>query len=212
MIDLVIATKNKNKIKEISALLSGMPVNVLSLENGDWQVPEIVEDGKTFKENAVKKAKIIAGITNKFTLADDSGIEVDTLSGQPGVYSKRFAGDNATDRENNLKLFQLLKDVPGDRRGAQFKCVIAIVSPQGKEEVVEGICRGDIGFSEKGSQGFGYDPIFIPTGYNKTFAELSMQIKNRISHRGRALEKAKLILERFIAMPEDARGGASDIA
>lgn len=202
MTDIVIATENKNKIKEISALLKDMPVNVLSLYDGNWQIPEIVEDGETFRENAVKKAKIIAGTTGKLTLADDSGIEVDALGGKPGVISKRFAGENATDRENNLKLLQLLKDVSGDGRGAQFRCVIAVVSPDGREEVVEGICRGDIGLSEKGGHGFGYDPIFIPTDYSKTFAELSMQIKNKISHRGRALEKAKLVLEKFIMMSE----------
>lgn len=204
MIDLVIATTNKNKIKEIRDMLEGMPVNVVGLSDGNWQIPKIVEDGKTFRENAIKKAQTIAGITGKITLADDSGLEVDALGGQPGVCSARFAGENATDRENNLKLLQLLKDVPCDRRNAQFRCVIAIALPQGKAEVVEGICRGDIGFSEKGGQGFGYDPIFIPIRYNKTFAELSMSAKNKISHRGRALEKAKLVLEKLTTMSEAA--------
>lgn len=198
MIDLIIATRNKNKIKEIKNLLDGMPVNVLTVSDGDWQIPEISEDGKTFKENAIKKARAIADITGKITLADDSGLEVDALGGQPGVLSARFAGEDATDGENNLKLIHLLKDIPGGRRGAQFKCVITIALPGGKVEVVEGICRGDIGFSERGGQGFGYDPVFIPTGYNKTFAEISMSAKNKISHRGRALEKAKLVLERII--------------
>lgn len=202
MIDLIIATKNKNKIKEINALLGEMPINILSLEDGNWQIPEITEDGKTFKENAAKKAKTIAQITGKLTLADDSGLIVDALGGQPGVYSARFAGENATDRENNLKLLQLIKDIQPDRRGAQFICVIAIASPEGKEDIVEGICRGDIGYLEEGGGGFGYDPIFIPTGYSKTFAELSMSVKNKISHRGRALEKAKLVLERIITMSE----------
>lgn len=202
MIDIIIATKNKNKIKEINAILKGMPVNILSLYDSNWQVPDIREDGKTFKENAVKKAKTIAGITGKITLADDSGISVDVLSGEPGVHSKRFAGENASDRENNLKLLNLIKDIPAGRRGAQFRCVIAIAVPNGKTETVEAVCRGDIGFSEKGGQGFGYDPIFVPSGYNQTFAELSMQVKNKISHRGRALEKAKLVLERLIMMFE----------
>lgn len=203
MMDIVVATKNRNKIREIKDLLKDLPVNVLSLDDGDWQIPQIVEDGKTFRENAVKKAKIVAEITGKITLADDSGLEVDALGGQPGIYSARFAGENATDRENNLKLLNLMKDVPSDRRGAQFRCVIAIASPDGRVDVVEGVCRGDIGFSEKGGGGFGYDPIFIPAGYNKTFAELGMTTKNKISHRGKALEKAKLVLERIIAMAKD---------
>lgn len=202
MIDIVIATRNKNKIKEIMALLEGMPINIFSLDDGNWQIPEIQEDGKTFKENAIKKAKTIARLTSKLTLADDSGLMVDALGGQPGVYSARFAGGDATDRENNLKLLQLMKNIPPDRRGAQFVCVIAVASPEGKVDAVEGICRGDIGYLEEGGGGFGYDPIFIPTGYNKTFAELSMSVKNKISHRGRALEKAKLVLERILAMSE----------
>lgn len=202
MIELVIATKNKNKIKEIKALLGGMPVNILSLDDGNWQNLEIEEDGKTFKENAIKKAKTIAEITGKITLADDSGLMVDALSGQPGIYSARFAGEDPTDRENNLKLLRLMKDIPPERRGAQFVCVIAIASPEGKVDVVEGICRGGIGYLEAGGGGFGYDPVFIPTGYNKTFAELSVPVKNKISHRGRALEKTKLVLERLITMSE----------
>jgi XTP/dITP diphosphohydrolase len=203
MIDLVIATKNKNKVKEIKHLLKNMPINVFSLEDGKWEIPHIVEDGKTFKENAIKKAKTIAGITGKVTLADDSGLEVDALAGQPGIISARFSGENATDRENNIKLLNMMKDVSEDRRGAQFRSAIAIASPEGVVEVVEGTCRGEIGFSEKGGQGFGYDPLFIPAGYNKTFAELSLDIKNKISHRGRALEKAKLILERFLLFVEE---------
>lgn len=202
MIDIVIATKNKNKVREIKELLKDMPLNILSLEDGNWQAPAIIEDGKNFKENAIKKAKTIAGITGKISIADDSGLEVDALRGQPGVFSARFAGENASDRDNNLKLLKLLKDIPGDRRGAQFRSCIAISSNEGEVEVVEGLCRGDIGVSEMGGQGFGYDPIFVPAGYNKTFAELSIDVKNKISHRGRALEKAKLILERFLIAAE----------
>lgn len=198
MTELVIATKNKNKVREIKKLLKDMPVNVISVDDGRWQIPHIIEDGRTFRDNAIKKAETIAKITGKVTLADDSGIEVDALGGEPGVYSARFAGENASDRDNNIKLLNLLKDVPLDRRGAQFCSIIAIASPDGNVEAVEGVCRGDIGFSEKGGHGFGYDPLFIPSGYNKTFAELSLDIKNKISHRGRALEKAKLILERMM--------------
>lgn len=203
MIDIIIATRNKNKIKEIKVLLGEMPLNILSLDDGDWQIPDIVEDGKTFKENAIKKARTIAELTSKVTMADDSGLMVDALNGQPGIYSARFAGENPTDRENNLKLLQLMNTVPSDRRGAQFVSAIAVASPQGRVDVVEGVCRGDMGFTEEGGGGFGYDPIFIPTGYNKTFAELSISVKNKISHRGRALEKAKLVIERILAMSEE---------
>lgn len=202
MIELVIATRNKHKIKEIKKLLEGMPIEVISLLDGNWDIPEVVEDGSSFKENATKKAQAVCKATGKYTLADDSGLEVDALGGQPGIYSARFSGENASDRDNNVKLLTMIKDIPADRRGAQFRCAAAIASPDGKIDVVEGICRGEIGLTEEGGQGFGYDPIFIPVGYNMTFAELSMDVKNKISHRGRALEKAKLFLERLISAEE----------
>ena len=198
MIDLVVATKNRNKVEEIRELLKDLPVKVISLEEGGWSKQEIVEDGKSFRENAIKKAYTVAKITGKLTLADDSGLEVDALDGQPGIYSARFAGEDVTDRENNLKLLRLLKDVTKEGRTAQFRCVIAIAQDPEKVEVVEGTCRGIIGFEEQGNSGFGYDPLFIYPDYNKTFAELGPEIKNKISHRARALEKAKLILERII--------------
>jgi len=201
-LELVIATNNKHKVKEIKHLLRGMPVKVIGLDEGAWNIPKVVEDGETFKDNAVKKATVIANATGMVALADDSGLEVDVLGGQPGVISARFAGENASDRENNIKLLGLLKDIPADRRGAQFRCTIAVASPKGVIDVVEGICRGEIGFGEQGGQGFGYDPIFIPAGYSKTFAEISLDVKNKISHRGRALEKAKLVLERLMIQLE----------
>ena len=205
MIDLVLATTNKNKIKEIRDLLKDFPINVIGLDNSDWEIPEIIEDGSTFSENSLKKAKTVAKITGKMTMADDSGLEVDAISGKPGIYSARFAGERATDRENNIKLLELLKDIPRAGRSAQFKCVIAIIDSEGNEEIIEGTCLGSIGFSEEGSNGFGYDPIFIPLGYNKTFAQLDMSIKNKISHRGQALEKAKMLLERVV-LQDTSRG------
>lgn len=198
MKDLVVATKNRNKLAEIRGLLKGLPINVLGLFDENLSIPDIIEDGKSFKENAVKKACAVAKLTGKLTIADDSGIEVDALSGQPGVYSKRFAGENATDRENNLKLLKLLRDIPNEGRTAQFVCVIAIAKNEKEVETVEGICRGIIGHEEKGSGGFGYDPLFIYPDYNKSLAELGPDIKNKISHRARALEKAKIVLERII--------------
>lgn len=202
MIDLIIATKNKNKVKEIRELLKDLPVNAIGLLDGHWAIPEIVEDGKTFMENAIKKARTVAEITGKLTIADDSGLEVDVLRGQPGIYSARFAGEDATDRENNVKLLGLLKDVSREGRTAQFRCVIAIAESPQKIEAVEGVCRGVIGLKERGNYGFGYDPVFVYPDYNKTFAEIDMELKNKISHRARALEKAKLVVERIILKKE----------
>lgn len=202
MTELIIATRNKNKIKEIRELLKDLDVKVIGIDDGEWSIPEIIEDGNSFEENAIKKARVVAGITGKLTLSDDSGLEVDVLNGRPGIYSSRFAGETATDRENNIKLLQLLKDFPLERRYAQFHCVVAIAQTPDNVEVVEGICRGIIGFEEKGSSGFGYDPLFIHPDYNKTFAELGLGMKNKVSHRARALEKAKLILERLLLKPD----------
>jgi len=196
--DIVIASKNKDKIKEIKELLKGLPISVIGFEEGDWPKEDIIEDGKSFKENAIKKASTVARITGFFSLADDSGLEVDVLGGRPGIYSARFAGKNATYNENNLKLLQLLDGIPMDRRTAQFRCVVAIAQPSGGEvRTVEGICQGFIEFNGKGRFGFGYDPLFIYSAYNKTFAELEPSLKNKISHRAHALEKAKIILERL---------------
>ncbi len=205
MKDLVIATRNRNKVKEIKILLNDLPLNVIALDEGNWSVPEIVEDGKDFKENAVKKARVVAKITGQLTLADDSGLEVDALEGQPGIFSSRFAGEKATDRENNLKLLELLKNVPLDLRTAQFCCVIAIVDKKGKPKTVEGLCAGRIAFQEQGSIGFGYDPLFVPNNYDVTFAQLGLGIKNKLSHRARALEKAKLVLEKKLLL--DSKDG-----
>lgn len=205
MTKLVIATKNKNKIKEIRDLLKDLSLEVIGLEEGDWPVPKIVEDRKSLKENAIKKAKAVARATGELTLADDSGLEVDVIDGQPGIYSSRFAGENATDRDNNMKLLQVLKDIPIARRTAQFRCAVAIAQNPKNIEVVEGVCRGVIGLEERGNSGFGYDPLFVYPDYNKTFAELGLGVKNKVSHRARALEKAKLIIERMILKPESKK-------
>lgn len=202
MLDLIIATKNKNKVKEIKSLLRGLAINVLSLEDGSWKIPEIEEDGKTFQENAAKKAVVVARIVGKLCLADDSGLEVDSLGGKPGIYSARFAGSEATDRENNIKLLKLMQKVPLALRSAQFNCCIAIANPAGKVDTVSAICRGAIVFSERGTAGFGYDPLFVPNNYDKTFAQLGLDIKNKLSHRARALEKAKLVLEKISFLEE----------
>ena len=191
--DLVVATRNKKKLAEIRVLLADLDFNVLSIEDLA-RIPEIQEDGNTFEENAKKKAAQIAQITKRLTLADDSGLEIDYLSGEPGVRSARFAGENATDEDRNRKVLDLLKDVPGPERRARFRCAIAIASPDAQVEVVTGTCEGEIALDPRGNEGFGYDPIFIVPAYGRTFAELGSEKKNQISHRAVALKKAKDLL------------------
>lgn len=190
--DLVVATRNKKKLAEIRELLSDLDFNILSLDDFP-DIPEVAEDMNTFEGNASKKALQISHITKKLTLADDSGLEIDFLDGKPGVYSARFAGDNAADEDRNKKVLGLMEGVPQDKRKARFKCVIAIAK-DGLLMTVDGVCEGEIAFEPKGNYGFGYDPIFVVPKYNKTFAELGPEIKNKISHRAIALKKAKEIL------------------
>jgi XTP/dITP diphosphohydrolase len=159
-------------------------------------VPEIEEDGKSFTENALKKARFYSRHFGKLTLADDSGLEVDLLKGLPGIYSARYAGEGASHQENNRKLLKEMERIPISKRGARFRCVIAVVSPDRRELITEGACKGRIGFREVGRKGFGYDPLFILPQYGKTMAQLSMEEKNRISHRGKALRKLRKILRK----------------
>ena len=195
--DLVIATSNQHKLKEFKALLQGFPLTILSLEDFP-DIPAIVEDGKNFYENALKKALTVARHTGKLTVADDSGIEVDALEGRPGVYSARFAGEDATDEANNTKLLKELEGISPDRRGACFKCVLVIAPPDGETAFVEGECRGSIIQEARGGYGFGYDPLFLVPEYNKTFSEITPEEKNKISHRARALQKLLELLPRYL--------------
>ena len=190
---LVVATNNPHKIKEILTILKGQNYEILSLPDFP-DVPMVTEDGSTFAENAVKKASIIAKHTGLLALADDSGLEVDVLNGEPGVKSARFAGENATDEDRNRKLLNLLRDVPESKRNARFKCAVALSNPQGDTHLVLGICEGSIAFEPRGNTGFGYDPVFVVPCYGKTFAELGPDIKNRISHRAIALQQIKEFL------------------
>jgi XTP/dITP diphosphohydrolase len=157
-------------------------------------MPEVVEDGKTFTENALRKARFYSEHLGKLTLADDSGLEVDILNGMPGIYSARYAGEKASPQENNRKLIREMNGIPVSKRTAKFICVIALVSPTRTEAVTEGSCKGRIGFKEVGKKGFGYDPLFVLPQYGKTMAQLSMKGKERISHRGKALRKLRKIL------------------
>jgi XTP/dITP diphosphohydrolase len=190
---IVLATTNKSKVKEIRALTSELPVEILTLQD----FPTIVlppEDGFIFKDNAIKKARFVSEKTGLAVLADDSGLEVYELDGRPGIRSSRYAGDGATDSDNNAKLLKELSGIPLARRKARFVCVLAFVEPSGNEITFEGTCEGLIGFVPSGTCGFGYDPIFIVPEIGKTMAELSPEDKNRISHRGRAMGKLKVWL------------------
>lgn len=198
MKEIVIATKNPGKLREIEDSLREMEVKVLSLKDFP-HLPPIEEEEGSFWENALKKARIVAHQTDRVTIADDSGLEVDFLQGDPGVRSARFAGEGASDKDNNRKLLQLLEGVPPSQRGASFRCVIAVVDPQGRETRVEGTCRGVIGERERGENGFGYDPLFLIAELGKTLAELPLKEKNRVSHRGKALAALKEVLRDFLS-------------
>lgn len=196
--ELVVASRNKDKLREIKALLKGLPVEVFSLDSFK-NAPNVIEDGRTLEENARKKAVQISRFLKRFVVADDSGLEVEYLDGQPGVYSARFSGKGATYRSNNEKLLRLLKDIPLSKRKACFRSVIAIADKGKVIGIGEGRCRGKIGFNSKGDNGFGYDPLFIPNGYKKTFAQMSASQKNKISHRSIALVKAKKIISKYLS-------------
>jgi XTP/dITP diphosphohydrolase len=195
-LEIIVATKNRGKVREIRKALKGLGLKIHSL-NDFSDVPEIEEDGESFTENALKKARFYSKYFGKLTIADDSGLEVDALEELPGIYSARYAGEGASDRENNQKLLREMETIRISKRGASFKCVMAMVFHDGREAVAEGSCRGRIGFREVGKEGFGYDPLFLLPQYGKTMAQLTLEEKNRVSHRGKALKKLKKIIGTF---------------
>lgn len=188
MRELVVATTNRGKFAEITHHLAPLVRRILPL----WEIPsppEIVESGETFRENALIKARALSRVTSMPVLADDSGLVVDALGGKPGVRSARYAGEGATDGENNEKLLREMERVPDGERRAAFVCVMALVFPDGRELTTEGRVEGTILRAPRGAGGFGYDPLFLVEGYDRTMAELSLDEKNLISHRGRALDR-----------------------
>ncbi|MBN1474755.1 MAG: XTP/dITP diphosphatase [Syntrophaceae bacterium] len=187
---MVFASRNEGKVKEIKNMLEGINIELVSLNNYK-NVPDIVEDGESFLQNALKKAKIVSEITGETVLADDSGLQVDVLGGEPGIHSARYAGDQASDEENNNKLLAKLKDIPSEKRGAFFCCVLVIYKTDNTCYSFEGKWRGMIIDERCGSNGFGYDPIFYVPELKKTAAELPPEIKNKVSHRGQAFAKLK---------------------
>jgi len=185
---LLLATRNNHKLREIKQIFS-FPGLELYTPDDMPGLPEVVETGETFEANAVLKAVTLARAGGLWTMADDSGLEVDALHGAPGVRSARFAGEPPDYSANNRKLLQSLRGIR--ERQARFRCVIALSDPLGRARTVEGICAGRIATEPRGHNGFGYDPLFIPEGYERTFAEMSAAEKNRISHRARALAAAR---------------------
>ena len=196
--DLVIATRNRKKKEEIARLLGYMShIKIWSLSDFR-EIPPITEDGETFDDNAVKKAVVTAEKTGMLVLADDSGLEVEALGGRPGVYSARYAGPDANDQINNRKLLEELKGVPLVKRIARYRCSVAIAEPAGMIKITRGECFGLIGASARGNTGFGYDPLFIIPKLSKTVAELGPRIKDKISHRAKAIRQARrTILKRI---------------
>ncbi len=184
----LIASRNRHKCREIREIFGDMDVQWLTPDDVPG-LPEVVEDGSTFEQNAVKKALTLASVSGCWALADDSGLEVDALGGKPGVYSARYAGDDADDEANLRKLLEAMAGKKSRR--ARFRCVIALAAPDGCVDWVEGCCHGNIAFEAKGAGGFGYDPVFVPDGEQRTFAEMSAAEKNALSHRGHALQEAK---------------------
>ncbi len=186
MTQLIFATSNEEKMREIRQIMADMPLEIKSMKEAGVTA-DMIEDGKTFEENALIKARTIHKLTGGIVLADDSGLVVDYLNGMPGVYSARFMGENTSYDVKNRAIIDALKDAEGEERSARFVCVIAAVLPDGRERVATAAMEGRIGYESAGENGFGYDPIFYLPEYGKTSAEISPEEKNRISHRGKAL-------------------------
>jgi XTP/dITP diphosphohydrolase len=191
--ELLIASRNRAKIREICQILSPLKIRIRSLLDLP-KIPPVVEDGKTFEENAIKKALNIALKVGLYTLSDDSGIEVEILGGRPGIHSSTYAGRDATDHKNNSKLLSELRGIPWRYRRAQYQAVIALASQEGLMYVTKGICKGYITLRPRGKNGFGYDPIFYLPRFRKTMAQLPARVKNRISHRAQALKQLKALI------------------
>ena len=194
----VLASGNKHKLKEIKEIMQEFNIELTTMADEGLGDLEIVEDGDTFEKNSYIKAKEVMDRLNVATIADDSGLMVDYLDGRPGVYSARYAGKDATYLDNNKKLIKELKGVSKEKRGAKFVTVITLLTPEGEKIVARGEILGKIGFEPKGKKGFGYDPLFIVKGKNKTFAQMDSKEKNKISHRAKALEALKVKLKNFL--------------
>ena len=193
---VIFATGNEGKMKEIREILGDLDIELLSLKDAGIHA-DIVEDGKTFEENAQIKARTICDMTGEIVLADDSGLEIDYLNKEPGIYSARYMGEDTSYHIKNAKLIERLEGVPEEKRTARFVCAIAAVLPDGRELTTRATIEGRIGYEEKGTNGFGYDPIFYVPEFGKSTAELTEEEKNQVSHRGKALELMKEELKKY---------------
>lgn len=198
MLELLVATGNQGKLREIKELLKEFDINVTSLKDYP-DLPKIEEDGKTFAANAIKKAVTIAMYTKKLTLGEDSGLEVKALNNRPGIHTARFSGENATDEKNNAKLLKMLQKVPLKKRQARYRCFASLADGGKIVALVSGSCSGLIALKRKGTNGFGYDPLFYIPRYKKTFGELDSTIKSKMSHRALAFKKVKKVLRDYLA-------------
>lgn len=192
---IAIASRNMHKLAEIGRICAEWPVTWLTIENHDGSWPEVEETGDTYLQNALMKAHEVAAALGEPALADDSGIEVDALGGKPGPRSARFAGEDANDEQNLRAMMQALAGVPESGRSARYRCVATIAWPDGRELSAEGVCEGGLIGKRRGAGGFGYDPIFVPAGWEQTMSELSAEQKDRISHRGRAFRALRDLVE-----------------
>jgi len=195
--DIALATRNRRKAEEMTRIFSGLGIRFLSMDSFPG-CPEVREDGRTFRANALKKALAVAAYTGLAAVADDSGLKVDALDGAPGILSARYAGEPADDRRNLRKLLRELADIPPGRRSARFVCCIAFALPDGRHKTFTGKVEGTIGPRPRGSNGFGYDPVFYPLGRRKTFAEMTAGEKDLISHRGKAMKKLYIYLKKSL--------------
>lgn len=184
---LILSSGNPHKVDELKKILANLEIQVLTKGEVGQGDLDVIEDGDTLEANALKKARALAEKVEGIVLADDTGLFVDALNGEPGVYSARYAGEECSYQANNTKLLGALAGVAPEKRTARFKTVIALIDEKGAEYIIEGVCEGRILEEKKGSAGFGYDPLFLPEGYEQTFAELGEDIKNKISHRARAI-------------------------
>jgi XTP/dITP diphosphohydrolase len=192
--EIVLATRNKKKVEEIKRVIRDMPITILTIDDFPG-CPEVEEEGDTFQENAVKKAIAVAHYTGKPSLADDSGLEVYMLNNAPGILSSRYSGENADDSKNIEKLLHEMRSIIDEKRNARFVCCLALAFPDGRLEIFAGQAEGKIGREQKGSYGFGYDPIFYPKGHDRTFAEMTADEKDSLSHRGKALREFQKYLK-----------------
>ncbi|MEW6357104.1 MAG: XTP/dITP diphosphatase [Planctomycetota bacterium] len=199
---LVVATRNRKKLAELRRLLDGAPVVLASLDDYS-NAGDVKETGKTFQENAILKATETSAVIGEWVVADDSGLVVDALGGRPGVYSARYAGPDQNDERNTAKVLDELRHVEAEQRTARFTCAIALAAPGQVLFVTVESCEGRIAAEPRGNTGFGYDPIFIPDGYDRTFAELGSEIKDRLSHRGKALRSFRKELENLLRQDND---------